>query len=127
MHRMLAKPLLLLPLLAGLSTGSAHALELNTATQRQLEQLDGIGATMARRIVEERRRDGDFRHWDDLRQRVRGISQDKAGQWSDQGLTVAGEFHPRVFVARVPVAPAAPPERPKEVSLRRKKPASSVD
>ncbi len=124
MHRKLRPFLLFLPLLAVLPLGAACALELNTATKRQLEQLDGIGPTIARRIVDERRRHGDFRHWDDLRQRVRGITQDKAGQWSDQGLTVAGEFHPRVFVARVP---ATPRERAKDRPLRKKNPNPSAD
>ena len=80
----------------------AHALELNTATMRELERLDGIGPTMARRIIDERRNHGEFRHWDDLQSRVRGLSELKAWELADQGLTVSGESHRRVFVAKVP-------------------------
>lgn len=92
-------------LLFGLLATCAQALELNTATMRQLERLDGIGTSLARRITEERRRHGEFRHWDDLQYRVRGISELKAWELSDQGLTVAGESHRRVFVAKVPRSP----------------------
>lgn len=100
-------------LVFGLASACAHALELNTATTRQLERLDGIGLSMARRIVEERRKHGEFRHWDDLQSRVRGLSELKAWELSDQGLTVAGESHRRVFVAKVPhQAGAAKPTKP---------------
>lgn len=108
MYRMLS-----LFFLLGLQAASAQALEINTATTRQLEGLDGIGASLARRIVDDRRKHGAFRHWDDLQHRVRGISELKAWELSDQGLTVAGETHRRVFVAKVPyhaASQAAPPK-----------------
>jgi len=123
MHRLPAPfHTILACLMAGLSPGAVLALELNTATQRQLEQLDGIGATLARRIVDERRRHGDFHHWDDLRHRVRGISQDKAGHWSEQGLTVSGDYLPRVFVAKVPAEPgeATQEKRPRRSNAKAK-------
>jgi len=45
---------------------------LNTATAKQLEELPGIGPTLAEAIVTERERAGGFKSVDDL-QRVRGI------------------------------------------------------
>jgi competence protein ComEA len=45
---------------------------LNTATQAQLEELPGIGPTYAQAIVAERQRRGGFRSVNDLRS-VRGI------------------------------------------------------
>ncbi len=47
-------------------------LDLNTANWVELSQLDGIGPTLAMRIVENRRRHGRFERVEDL-QRVRGI------------------------------------------------------
>ena len=47
-------------------------LDLNTATWIEFSQLEGIGPTLAQRIVEDRRRNGRFGHVEDL-QRVHGI------------------------------------------------------
>ena len=52
----------------------ASPLDLNRATPDELEQLPGIGAGLASRIVDARERGGAFGSVDDLR-RVRGIGQ----------------------------------------------------
>ncbi len=63
---------------AGGATGPAAApspdapLDLNTATEAQLEALPGIGPTLAQAIIDERGREGGFHSVDDLR-RVKGI------------------------------------------------------
>jgi len=49
-----------------------YQVDLNRATWVEFSQLDGIGPTLARRIVENRERQGDFRQVDDLA-RVHGI------------------------------------------------------
>ncbi|MGP1346588.1 MAG: ComEA family DNA-binding protein [Phycisphaerales bacterium] len=51
---------------------SPARLNINTATQDELETLPGIGPALARRIIEERRTNGPFVSVDDL-ERVRGI------------------------------------------------------
>jgi competence protein ComEA len=60
----------------GAATGEAPTpaapLDLNTATQAQLEELPGIGPTLAQAIIQEREREGGFHSVDDLR-RVSGI------------------------------------------------------
>lgn len=53
-------------------TGTGGPIDLNAATADQLEELPGIGPTLAAAIVSERERMGGFRSVDDL-QRVRGI------------------------------------------------------
>lgn len=53
-----------------------HGININTATQEQLESLPGIGATLARRIIEYRESVGRFRTIDELQQ-VKGISKKK--------------------------------------------------
>jgi len=54
----------------------AHPIDLNTATEKQLEQLPGVGPTTAKAIVEFRTKSGRFRRVEDLLA-VRGISESK--------------------------------------------------
>ena len=57
---------------AALPGGSGHKVNLNTATQAQLEELPGIGPTYAQAIIAERQRRGGFTSVNELRS-VRGI------------------------------------------------------
>jgi competence protein ComEA len=52
------------------------ALSLNLATVEELERLPGIGPVLARRIVEDRGRNGQYRRLEDLL-RVKGIGPKK--------------------------------------------------
>lgn len=74
-------------------TGVA-AQEINTATRAQLEQLNGIGVTMAERIIIERER-APFTGWDDFERRVKGMRGARAQRLQAQGATVNGERAPR--------------------------------
>ncbi len=53
--------------------------DVNTAEEPELIQLPGIGATLARRIIETRETSGPFLRPDDLR-RVKGIGEKKTAQ-----------------------------------------------
>jgi len=53
-----------------------HSVDLNTATEKQLEQLPGVGPTTAKAIVEFRTKSGRFRRIEDLLV-IRGISESK--------------------------------------------------
>jgi len=53
-----------------------HSVDLNTATEKQLEQLPGVGPTTAKAIVEFRTKAGRFRRIEDLLV-IRGISESK--------------------------------------------------
>jgi competence protein ComEA len=67
----------------GAATGAAPSpsapLDLNSATQAQLEALPGIGPSLAQAIIQERDREGGFHSVDDLR-RVRGIGDVRFAQ-----------------------------------------------
>lgn len=56
-----------------LEDAATETVDLNGADARMIEQLPGIGATLARRIVTERESHGPFRGFDDLRARVDGL------------------------------------------------------
>lgn len=67
--------------------GSSHALDLNTATQAQLESLKGIGPATAGQIVQARA-DRRFEDWDDLRIRVKGLNTKTIERLRQQGATL---------------------------------------
>jgi competence protein ComEA len=69
---------------------SALALELNQATEAELDSLKGMGPALNRR-VRAARTEQVFRDWADLQQRVSGIGAAKARAFSEQGLTVQGQ------------------------------------
>jgi competence protein ComEA len=85
----------LLGLVAGLAW-SVHvpAQEINTASRAELEQLNGIGVTMAERILVERER-APFKSWEDLERRVKGMRGARVQRLQAQGATVNGERQPR--------------------------------
>jgi competence protein ComEA len=66
---------------------AAAALDVNTATQAQLEQLRGIGVAMSERLLAERAR-LPFADWADLIARVPGMGRRGAARLSEQGLRV---------------------------------------
>lgn len=83
----------------------ARALEANTASQAELEQLKGVGVAMSERLLQARTR-SPFTGWGDLMARVPGLGRRTAKRLSDQGLTVQGRAYP-TDSALIP-APAAP-------------------
>jgi competence protein ComEA len=83
MKRLALLSCLLLPL-------AALALEINDASRADLEQLNGVGVTLADKMLKERER-APFAGWDDLRARVKGLSGKRVQKWQGQGVTVNGE------------------------------------
>jgi competence protein ComEA len=68
------------------------ALDVNTATQAQLEQLRGIGVAMSDKLLAERARQP-FADWADLIARVPGVSARSAARLSEQGLRVGAQAY----------------------------------
>jgi competence protein ComEA len=85
---MLKKLLAALALLCAAS--SFAAVDVNKATVAELDGIKGIGPAMSSRILDARKK-GEFKSWDDLLARVKGIGQGNAAKYSAGGLTVNGE------------------------------------
>ena len=65
-------------------------LDVNQATEAELDSVRGIGPGLSHRILQERERRS-FQNWGDLVARVSGIGQATATRLSQEGLTVNGE------------------------------------
>jgi competence protein ComEA len=70
----------------------AHAadVEINKADQAALDGVKGIGPSLSKNIIEERKK-GDFKDWADLEKRVKGVKEKKAMRLSDAGLRINGQ------------------------------------
>ena len=90
------------------SPGTAYGLDVNTATETQLEGIRGIGPKTASLIVKERQQRGQFLSFEDFARRVRGIGPKRAERLAAQGLTVGA-------AARVMPSVSAAGTRPRSV------------
>lgn len=71
---------------------ASHAwagLDVNTASEADLDSLRGVGPSLSARILSQRALQP-FAHWADLMQRVKGLRAATAHRLSAQGLTVNG-------------------------------------
>ncbi|HXA47661.1 MAG TPA: helix-hairpin-helix domain-containing protein [Burkholderiaceae bacterium] len=79
------------------------AVEVNNADQSALDGVRGIGPKLSKTILDERKKGGDFKDWNDLEKRVSGIGTKSSDKLSHAGLVVNGLPKPNA-----PIAPAAP-------------------
>jgi competence protein ComEA len=99
--------------LAALAASSAvHAVNVNTATQAQLETVRGIGPKTAQTIVSERSRGGAYESFQDLTDRVKGIGSKKAAALQAGGLTLQEPAGSGAAVAGPKPAASAPARTP---------------
>ena len=66
----------------------ASPINVNTATQSELESIKGIGPSKAKTIITERLDGGHFQDANDLQKRVRGIGMKSVEKMVDNGLTI---------------------------------------
>lgn len=78
-------------LIAGVA--AAAAVEVNSADQAALDSIAGVGPSTSRAIIAEREKNGKFRDWADLQQRVKGIGERNIVKLSAAGLVVNGQPH----------------------------------
>lgn len=80
---------LLLPAIGmGLSDAMASPINVNSASQSELESIKGLGPSKARAIISEREDGGFYHDANDLQKRVRGIGMKSVEKMVDNGLTI---------------------------------------
>jgi competence protein ComEA len=109
---------LFVSLLAALALNAWAAVDVNRASQADLETVKGIGPGLSAKILKAREA-GAFKDWADMVGRVGGIGAGNAAKFSQAGLTVGGSpFDPATIsvpakaakptAAKSPVPAAAP-------------------
>ena len=89
-------------MLALFAAAAFAAVDVNKATQAELDTVKGIGPAIASKILDERKKSA-FKDWPDFIERVKGVGEGNAAKLSTGGLTVNG-----AAFAGAPAAPAAP-------------------
>ncbi|NMM06138.1 helix-hairpin-helix domain-containing protein [Polaromonas sp.] len=84
----------LLAFFAAMSLVAAFAaVDVNKASEAELDGLKGIGPVTTKLIVSERKK-GEFKNWEDFVTRVKGVGDKNAAKFSAEGLTVGGASYP---------------------------------
>ncbi len=79
--------ILIATLLAAFAFAAQAAVEVNKASQAELESIKGIGPALSSKILGARK-SGEFKNWADLVDRVGGVGPGNAAKFSQAGLTV---------------------------------------
>lgn len=99
------------------------AVDVNKASHADLQEVKGIGPATATRIMDARKQ-GPFKSWEDLIDRVKGIANTSATKLSDGGLTVNGQAYKQA--GKASTKSASPPEKTAKPSqTANKKPEKS--
>lgn len=80
---------LFVALLSLLAAAAFAAVDVNKASQAELESIKGIGPAIASKILDERKK-ASFKDWNDMVVRVKGVGERNATKFSSEGLTVNG-------------------------------------
>jgi len=81
---------LLAALFALVAATAFAAVDVNKASQAELDSIKGIGPGIAGKILDERKK-GSFKDWTDFVDRVKGVGEGNAAKFSAEGLTVNGQ------------------------------------
>ena len=80
---------LMTAVLAMMAATAFAAVDVNKATAAELDGIKGIGPGISTKILDERKK-GNFKDWNDLVERVKGIGEGNAAKFSAEGMTVNG-------------------------------------
>jgi competence protein ComEA len=70
----------------------AQRIDLNKATEIELDALKGVGPVLTKAVMEERKK-APFKNWEDATSRVKGLGPQKASSLSEQGVRVQGSAY----------------------------------
>jgi len=81
----------------------AATLDINQATEAELDSIKGVGPAMSGKILAERKK-ANFQDWADFIRRISGIGAARAAKFSADGVTVNGLPFQANAVAKTPDA-----------------------
>jgi competence protein ComEA len=103
-----------LAVLLSLATSVAMAaVDVNTASEADLDSIKGVGPSTSGKMLEQRK-SAKFKDWADLIERVPGIGEKRAAKLSAEGLTVNGTAFKASTATKAPAKPAAKEAAPKQ-------------
>ena len=70
----------------------AQQIDLNKATEVELDALKGVGPVLTKAVMDERKK-APFKNWEDATNRVKGLGSQKASSLSEQGVRVQGSAY----------------------------------
>lgn len=70
----------------------AQQIDLNKATEIELDGLKGVGPVLTKEVMNERKK-APFKDWEDATSRVKGLGPQKASSLSAQGVRVQGSAY----------------------------------
>ncbi len=70
----------------------AQQIDLNKATEVELDALKGVGPVLTKAVMDERKKTP-FKNWEDVTSRVKGLGHQKASSLSEQGVRVQGSAY----------------------------------
>jgi competence protein ComEA len=106
------------------AAGAMAAVDVNKATEADLDSVKGIGPATSKLIMSERKK-GEFKDWQDFIQRAKGIGDDRAAKLSAEGLTVNGATFKATAATKKDETKVAKDEK-KETKAEMAKPAASA-
>ena len=87
------------------------AVDVNKGSEAELDGIKGIGPATSKQIIAERKK-AEFKNWDDLISRVKGLGDKTAAKLSEGGLTVGGaSYKPAADAKKAAAAPTAAPAK----------------
>lgn len=100
------------------------AVDVNKANAAELDSIKGIGPSMSTKILDERKKNGNFKDWPDFIDRVKGVGEGNAAKFSTEGLTVNGAAFKGAAAA--PAAKKEDKKEDKKAAAKEAKPAASA-
>lgn len=70
----------------------AQQIDLNKASEIELDALKGVGPVLTKELMNERKK-APFKDWEDVTSRVKGLGPQKASSLSEQGVRVQGSAY----------------------------------
>ena len=81
----------------------AQQIDLNKATEVELDALKGVGPVLTKAVMDERKK-APFKDWEDATSRVKGLGPQKASSLSEQGVRVQGSAYTVKVADKKPAA-----------------------